>query len=516
MKYFARVSLQIFFLLTSSVIASNQTVIKGKIKNHSNFPENKNVFIIFMEYASGQQNIFTSEINDLGEFEIKADLDFAHDGYLNYAERLSTIYLEPNSNLTINFDAEKYINSEKGNLQSHLNFEGKLKEVNQNISDYLVSYNNNFPSPYEKHLKLKDLSLQEYVKYRYKLFEDEKIFNKEFISQNKVSPIFVEWSKYEIMYSCADELMRYRWEHDYANAKLKNLNEKLVSNPEGYIDFLDKFIINNPKAMISTKYHEYLHECDMYIVGKKMNLEKSYWTAFIIKIKNLFNSELDNKIKYVIKNYIESFDGIARDITISNYMFSIMGSQPDLDILKQQVNYYNENVENEILKSSVNKRYNEIVELISGSKLTSKMELKENENSGNKFLSELIKQNEGKVIYIDFWAPWCSPCRNEMKFSKELKNSFDDTKISFVYLCNRAPDKQWKEGIATLGIEGQHYLLTDDQWGFLSAEYNISGIPRYMIIDKTGKIIDKYAKQPSLNEELNQNLIAQLEDLIEK
>ncbi|MCB9209051.1 MAG: TlpA family protein disulfide reductase [Ignavibacteriales bacterium] len=318
------------------------------------------------------------------------------------------------------------------------------------------------------------------------------------------------------MYSCADELMRYRWEHDYANAKLKNLNEKLVSNPEGYIDFLDRFIINNPKAMISTKYYEYLHECDMYIVGKKMNLEKSYWTAFIIKIKNLFNSELDNKIKYVIKNYIESFEGIAQDITISNYMFSIMGSQPDLDILEQQVNYYNENVENEILKSSVNKRYNEIVELISGSKLTSKMELKENENSGNKFLSELIKQNEGKVIYIDFWAPWCSPCRNEMKFSKELKNSFDDTKISFVYLCNRAPDKQWKEGIATLGIEGQHYLLTDDQWGFLSAEYNISGIPRYMIIDKTGKIIDKYAKQPSLNEELNQNLIAQLEDLIEK
>lgn len=125
-----------------------------------------------------------------------------------------------------------------------------------------------------------------------------------------------------------------------------------------------------------------------------------------------------------------------------------------------------------------------------------------------KIFDGIIKKYKGKLIYVDFWATWCGPCRSGIERIKPLKEELAGKDIVFVYITNpSSPQNTWSNMIPD--IKGEHYRVTTDEWNFLTSMFNISGIPHYVLVGKSGEIIN-----PNFGHFDNQMLKRELEKYI--
>ena len=100
--------------------------------------------------------------------------------------------------------------------------------------------------------------------------------------------------------------------------------------------------------------------------------------------------------------------------------------------------------------------------------------------------AEILKKYEGKTIVIDVWASWCSDCIKGMPKLKELQVKYPDAIYLFISMDKTY--EAWKNGIEKYDVNGEHYLTSDGMKGVFGKSINLNWIPRYMVVDKTGKI----------------------------
>lgn len=108
---------------------------------------------------------------------------------------------------------------------------------------------------------------------------------------------------------------------------------------------------------------------------------------------------------------------------------------------------------------------------------------------GDELFAKIMKKYEGKVVYVDFWATWCGPCRSGIEQIKPLKEELKDKDVVFVYLTDQtSPEKTYSAMIPD--IKGEHYRLSTDEWNYLAGKFNISGIPHYVLVGKNGEVVN--------------------------
>ena len=127
--------------------------------------------------------------------------------------------------------------------------------------------------------------------------------------------------------------------------------------------------------------------------------------------------------------------------------------------------------------------------------------------SKSTILKTLIAKNPNKSMYIDIWGTWCGPCIASFPDLKDLQEKFSDKDLIFVYLCVRSLEEEWTKMVKKENLIGQHYLLGNNLLDRLNREAKVNGFPRYILINKKGKVCLRAPRPSSENiEEILSNL----------
>ena len=124
---------------------------------------------------------------------------------------------------------------------------------------------------------------------------------------------------------------------------------------------------------------------------------------------------------------------------------------------------------------------------------------------------------KGKYVYIDVWATWCGPCKQQIPFFSKMVDEYKGKNIVFIGISTdgarrnggsiEKANAKWRAMVKAKKMTGVQLFAGTSTFNVdFSRPYNISGIPRFILIDPNGNIIEANAprpSQPQLKELLN-------------
>lgn len=100
---------------------------------------------------------------------------------------------------------------------------------------------------------------------------------------------------------------------------------------------------------------------------------------------------------------------------------------------------------------------------------------------------------------------WCGPCLDEFPHSNKLREEFPE--VEFIYICIESDKKRFENTIKRFQLGGHHYFLNSMESERLRNELNIDGIPRYLVIDRTGTVLDNGTNLHPGNQETKKEML---------
>lgn len=114
----------------------------------------------------------------------------------------------------------------------------------------------------------------------------------------------------------------------------------------------------------------------------------------------------------------------------------------------------------------------------------------------------------GKVVYLDLWASWCGPCRREIPALREIYEKYkNDDRLVIIGIAVHDKHKDWEKALEE---DKPGWLQLYDAAGIVAKAFQANAIPRYILINKKGNIVDVSAPRPSnrtmLENKLNEEM----------
>ncbi len=433
--------LTILFTLCISISVfakSGKITLSGKVTN----PSVNTIKITDFDH----KELASAELDATGLFKMSAKIE---DGFyfLSYGRNSAYIYLYPKDELSASFDANHFDETLmfKGQGAERNNYLAKKSVLNQKLTEDLdafykvdeTTYLANISNVKSKHL--------------------------EALNNYNIEPFFKTAEEKSLEYGRLLSIQNYKSSYKFY------LGEEITPS-DAFFAPIQKVDLTNEEDFKKQPYYRYL--------------VNSVWSKRINEAPDV------NGMFKVIR----SIKSQPIFVSLANGLYGKISSKKErakdyLDLIKRLTN-------NTKYIEASEKRYEEVMNAKGLTKGDISPEFSYESIDGETVsLSDL----KGKYVYIDVWATWCGPCIKQVPYLKALEKRYHDKAIVFVSI---SVDKEkvkdtWKQFIADKELGGLQ-LFADKSFDsdFMNA-YSINSIPRFILIDPEGKIIDPEAPRPS-------------------
>ncbi len=318
--------------------------------------------------------------------------------------------------------------------------------------------------------------------------------------------------------------------NSYREKVLRNFHEPVYYNPDDFtraanqrlaykLHFLDSItkIYKISPVLKEIHYWKFYGEWatarinypkthEMY-TSEKANLPQGYFD-FVKDVKTAekgsdkglayfyFLNGLMNKKFELYGDTTTSFESFAKKTMSGRALYEYMAFRLGSKYSQEAMAMFEKKSPYPDLAALVEARFRNMKEMLPGSPAP---EIKLMSSDGNPFSFASFK---GRYIYIDFWATWCGPCIKEIPSLIELEKEYHGKDIVFVSISfdKDADVPKWKNFITKNTMGNVQLWATDESNKKLTKSWNISSIPRFVILDRDGKVVDANAPYPSSRE----------------
>ena len=113
------------------------------------------------------------------------------------------------------------------------------------------------------------------------------------------------------------------------------------------------------------------------------------------------------------------------------------------------------------------------------------------EGKATEIFRNIIKNHSGKVLFVDFWATTCAPCRGEIEATADLRKKYKDhPEFQFIYITSQkdSPEKAYKKYVEK-NLKGEAcYYVSETEFNYLRQLFQFNAIPHYELVEKDGSI----------------------------
>lgn len=437
-----------------------KAIVHGKISNLHVYPHVNEVILTLPDFSmTGEMHLLP--IDSTGEFYFEIYPVVPREFSLTPIE--DRLMIGPGDTLYIEHDFSDITNTR---------FSGSAAVLNQQIArfrnNYLGRYSFSYELPYMDYKEACDQQLEE-------TFDKLERFQKE----HDTLELFNLWADKQVRLDYYNALFHFPTQH-FIRTK-DDLIEK-----EAYYAFLPDVEKTIDKDMILNSYFKVM---EWYNIRKGFGLDPIPRTQekplSVDEAIELYYSVPDN-------NFFSQF-------SLSTYLSFWTKSNSTKEIDEHE-NQLGEVITHPFLRATLQNEYNRVRDFKDNPVIYSDavMGYNRQEVVGTNFnpddsanvVKHLIAEYPDKVLYIDVWATWCSPCIKEMPHSVELHEEFEGRSVEFVYLCMGGGHEQWQETIQKIKLPGIHVYLSESEWQDQMKRFNIKGIPYYLLFNKEGVLVD--------------------------
>lgn len=354
------------------------------------------------------------------------------------------LYLTPGGDLSVKTDMNQFDNKLKfeGKLASENNFlaEKTLKEIS--MTDNPARFYGQDPESFKKSVDT---------------FKDEQLMA---LDKSNASNSFKELEKKNIEYERLLMLSQYQNANSF-------YTQQRIEMPADFAKELSTLNLDDENSFVTIPSFK---DLVLYEVSKRID------GVSPDKVEVTISGFKSQKIK----------DGIMSQLL----MYTISSGGEDAERYYDIVQRY---AQDENLKKRATAEFEQIKKLLPGQPSP---EFKYPDINGN-FVA--LPELKGKLVYIDVWATWCVPCLQEIPSLKKLEEEYHNKGINFVSISidQKKDFEKWQKMVKEKELQGIQVFANNDWNSQFVREYNINGIPRFILLDKDGNIITADAPRPS-------------------